>query len=48
MKKKYFSPEMEEVEVESPVVLGLDETSCPDDDQKLCLEQKCDDHEGWE
>ena len=37
MKKKYFAPEMEELKVEEPVVLDMNEgttgnmTGCPDD-----------------
>lgn len=42
MKKKYFTPEMEELEFDVPVVLGLEEGSCPDDDMKLCPTKGCD------
>lgn len=46
MKKKYFTPEMEEVMVEEPVVLAMGDTeggnigSCPD---KVCEDDSCPD-----
>ena len=44
MKKKYFAPEMEEVKVDEPVVLGMEEGSnaeikgCP---TETCGEDRC-------
>ena len=38
MKKKYFAPEMEELELDEPVILSDKETS--GDSDKLCDEKK--------
>jgi hypothetical protein len=36
MKKKYFSPEMEELELDEPIVLSDQETSQESEDIKDC------------
>jgi len=41
MKKKYFAPEMEELELDEPIVLADQEGSV--EDEKLCTDKKgCD------
>lgn len=40
MKKKYFAPEMEELRVEEPVVLGMEEGSSAE--IKGCPTETCD------
>ena len=47
MKKKYFTPEMEEMDVEHPVLLLAEGGDCPGDSETEpivgCPDKECDD-----